>query len=116
MHTQGLIARPWDIGMELGACPTDNGLAVVIKTKKDYKGKIFFDIPRHKHYLGFKQDWPRMNTLPEWFTVEPDDTHIYEVENIDTGKAKNISGKSLSKGLSVNIKSDKPLRLKITRH
>jgi hypothetical protein len=115
MHTQGLIARPWDIGMELGACPTANGLAVVIKTKKDYIGKIFFDIPRHKYYMGFEQDWPRMNTLPEWFTVEPDDAHLYKVENIDTGKTKTVSGKSLSKGLSVNIKYGKPLRLKITR-
>jgi hypothetical protein len=115
MHTQGLVARPWDIGMELGACPTANGLAVVIKTKKYYQGKIFFDVPRHKYYMGFKQDWPRMNTLPEWFTVEPDDTHTYKVENIDTGKTKIASGKSLSEGFPVHIKSDKPLRLKITR-
>jgi hypothetical protein len=115
MHTRGLIARPWNIGMELGACPTANGLAVIIKTKKDFKGKIFFDIPRHKYYMGFEQDWPRMNTLPEWFTVEPDDTHFYMIENIDTKRTRIISGKSLSKGLPVHIAPGKTLRLKVTR-
>jgi len=28
------------------------GLAVIIKAKKDWKGKIVFDIQRHKHYMG----------------------------------------------------------------
>jgi hypothetical protein len=114
MHTRGLIARPWDIGMELGACPTSDGLAIIIKTKNDWEGKIYFDIPRYKYYMGFKKDWPRMNTLPEWFTVEPDDTQIYIVENIDTKRKRTISGKLLSKGLPIHTKPGETLQLKVT--
>ena len=31
--------------------------------------------------MGFAQDWPRMNTLPEWFTVEP--TKLYLVDGLE---------------------------------
>jgi len=111
MHTQGLIARPWDIGMELGACPTANGLAVIIKAKKDWKGKIVFDIQRHKHYMGFEKDWPRMNTLPEWFTVELDKT--YRITNLETGKTKTYMGKQLHDGLELKLKAAERITLRI---
>jgi len=64
--------------------------------------------------MGFEQDWPRMNAVPEWFTVEPDESHLYRVEDVDTGRAKTVSGKLLSEGLAVSIGQDKPLRLTIT--
>jgi hypothetical protein len=70
MHTQGVIARPWQKGLQLGAVRTSDGLVVVMKSDKPWSGKLHFDIPRHREYLGFTQDWPRINTLPEWFTVE----------------------------------------------
>ncbi len=111
MHTQGLIARPWDIGMELGACPTANGLAVIIKAKKDWKGKIVFDIPRHKHYMGFEKDWPRMNTLPEWFTVILDKT--YRIINVETDKTETYTGKQLHDGLELKLKAAECISLRI---
>ena len=80
---------------------------------KPYEGKLVFDIPRHRHDLGFKQDWPRMNTLPEWFTVEPDDTR-YTVHNVTDNTSQTVTGAELQKGLSVKVASDKPLRLKVT--
>ncbi|MHC4629523.1 MAG: hypothetical protein ACYTDV_21320 [Planctomycetota bacterium] len=55
-----------------------------------------------------------MNAVPEWFTVEPDEAHLYRVEDIDTRRAKIVPGKLLSEGLAVSIESDKPLRLTIT--
>ena len=61
--------------------------------------------------MGFEQDWPRMNALPEWFTVEPDEEHKYEVEDVDSGKSQPVSGKSLSEGLPVDLEAGKPLRL-----
>ncbi|UCF15028.1 MAG: hypothetical protein JSW59_16590 [Phycisphaerales bacterium] len=103
MHTQGLIARPWDIGMELGACPTSDGLAVAIKAKKDYEGKIVFDIKRHKHYVSFKKDWPRMNTLPEWFTVEL--KRRYKVTDLRTGKTHIYTGRQLHDGLEIRLRA-----------
>ena len=103
MHTQGLIARPWDIGTELGARASSNSLIVTIKTAKNWNGKIIFDIPRHKHFMGFEKDWPRMNTLPEWFTVGPDRT--YRITDVRTHKTQTRTGKQLHGGLELKLKA-----------
>ena len=103
MHTQGLIARPWDIGTELGARATSNSLIVTIKASKNYNGKIIFDVPRHKHLMGFEKDWPRMNTLPEWFTVGLDRT--YRITNVRTHKTQTRTGKQLHDGLELRLKA-----------
>jgi hypothetical protein len=52
-----------------------------------------------------------MNTVPEWFTVEPDDKHRYAVENVDASSRKEYTGESLAAGLPVELEEDKPLRL-----
>jgi lysophospholipase L1-like esterase len=64
--------------------------------------------------MGFEQDWPRMNAVPEWFTVEPDESHMYRVEDIGAGWTKVVSGKLLSEGLPVRIEPSKPLRLTVS--
>ncbi len=114
LHTRNTIARPWRQGLQLGAAPCSDGICIFMKSDSPYEGLLQFDIPRHRIYMGFEQDWPRMNAVPEWFTVEPDESHLYRVENIDTGWTKVLSGKSLSEGLAVSIESDKPLRLTVT--
>jgi len=101
MHTRGLIARPWRQGLTLGACETNDGLAIVMKAKEDWSGKLVFDKPRHRMYMGFKRDWPRMNTLPEWFTVEPQKQ--YTVKNAAGGTGKTYTGKQLHEGLPVDL-------------
>lgn len=55
-----------------------------------------------------------MNAVPEWFTVEPDESHRYMVEDIDAGRTKIVFGKLLSEGLPVRVEPDKPLRLTVT--
>jgi hypothetical protein len=104
MHTQGLIARPWDVGMELGASPVGDGLAIAIKAKGEYEGKIVFDIKRHKHYVNFSRDWPRMNTLPEWFTVELD--RRYKVSDLRTGQVETYAGRQLHEGLLIRLDAE----------
>jgi len=101
MHTQGVIARPWQKGLQLGAVPTDDGLVVVMKSDKPWSGRLCFDIPRHKLYMGFTQDWPRMNTLPEWFTVET--TRQYTIRDLDSGSKTILTGKQLHEGLEVTL-------------
>ena len=113
VHTRGTIARPWQQGLKLGAIDADGGIEILLTSDKPYEGKLLFDIPRHRHDLGFKQDWPRMNTLPEWFTVEPDDTR-YTVHHVTDNTSQTVTGAELQKGLSVKVASDKPLRLKVT--
>ena len=114
MHTRGTIARPWQQGLKLGAIDRDGGIEIVLKSDKLYTGKLVFDIPRHREFIGFQKDWPRMNTVPEWFTVEPDETHQYTIENADTGETEVYTGKSLRDGLPVRLDASKSLRIIVT--
>ena len=75
---------------------------VVVRSEQAYNGRLEFDIPRHRIYMGFKKDWPRMNTLPEWFTVEPDRTYV--VRDQKTGVARTFTGRQLHHGLDVSLK------------
>ena len=54
-----------------------------------------------------------MNAVPEWFTVEPDDTP-YDVENVTAGTRSTHSGRQLHEGLPVAVEADTPLRLIVT--
>jgi hypothetical protein len=51
--------------------------------------------------MGFKHDWPRMNTMPEWFTVEPGKDYV--VQSIASGSEKTYTGKRLHEGLPVEL-------------
>lgn len=46
--------------------------------------------------------------------MEPDETHQYEVKDVDAGSSQTVSGKTLSEGLAVRIQPGKPLRLLVT--
>jgi hypothetical protein len=111
LHTRNTLARPWRQGLQLGAAPCGDGICVFMKSDVPYAGRLQFDIPRHRLFMGFTQDWPRMNAMPEWFTVEPDRTHQYEVEDVDDGKKQLVTGRFLSKGLPVQLQPGSPLRL-----
>jgi hypothetical protein len=111
MHTQGIIARPWRPDMQLGAAPLEDGVAVVLKAEETWKGTLIFDIPRHREYLGFEKDWPRMNTLPEWFTVEAE--RRYEVADQGTGISQSFTGQDLREGFPAEAKPARPLRLTV---
>ncbi len=108
MHTQGVIARPWQKGLQLGAAPYKDGLAIVLKADKDWKGILEFDIPRHQMYMGFEKDWPRMNTLPEWFTVNPDQEYQVSIGDNERGT---YTGRQLHSGLSVKVDAAEALHI-----
>ncbi len=111
LHTRNTIARPWVQGLHLGAAPQGDGICVYMRSEKAYAGRLRFDVPRHRITMGFRQDWPRMNAVPEWFTVEPDTAHTYTVKDVDAGSTRVVTGKALSEGLPVSLTPDTPLRL-----
>jgi len=115
LHTRNTILRPWQQGLQLGAAPSGEGISVFIKSQELYEGWLVFDVPRHRLYQGFEEDWPRMNAVPEWFTVEPDESHQYEVEFIEPAATQVLSGKSLSEGLPIRLQPDQPLKLIVRR-
>lgn len=111
LHTRNTIARPWQQGLQLGAAPCGDGVCIFVKSDKPYEGRIEFDIPRHRLYMGFTQDWPRMNAVPEWFIVEPDNEYTVEDQQ---GSAQRIKGRQLHEGLPVTIEAGGELRLRVT--
>jgi len=78
MHTQGIRAFPWRKDLKFGAAPIENGVAIYLEADEPWEGELVFDKPRHEEYMGFEKDWPRMNTLPEWFTVDADAEYVIE--------------------------------------
>jgi len=115
MHTQGLLARPWRQDLTLGGARQPNGSLSMVLTcqeKDPWHGKIVFDIPRYRKFIGFTKDWPRMNTLPEWFTVEP--ARRYMVRNATTGQRTIATGSQLHDGLAVSAEPGKPLQLEVS--
>ena len=101
MHTRGIIARPWRQDLLLGASVTGDGVAVVVEAEKGWSGRLDFDVPRHRVQMGFRHDWPRMNTMPEWFTVDPGEKWI--VEDMARGTSETYTGAQLHKGLSLEL-------------
>ncbi|MCH7226348.1 hypothetical protein [Haloferula sp. A504] len=101
MHTRGTTAHPWQQGLQLGASQQEDGLTVVVKSDKAWTGRLVFDKPRHRLGMGFSKDWPRMNTMPEWFTVEPDARYV--VEDPATGQQATHPGTSLIEGLELTL-------------
>jgi hypothetical protein len=108
MHTRGVMARPWQQGLELGGLQRDEGLEILLASETPYKGKLVFDIPRHRTFMGFEKDWPRMNTMPEWFTVEAGKR--YRVGDLGT-----FTGKQLAEGVAVQLEAGAILRLTVKR-
>ena len=90
----------------------DRGIAIVLKSTKGYKGKPEFDIPRHQAYVGFKHDWPRMNTMPEWFTVDPD--RSCRVKNMAIAKIGKYTGQQLHEGIPIELVLNQELRLTLS--
>lgn len=111
LHTRNTIARPWQQGLRLGAAPCGDGICLYMTSDKRYRGKVQFDVPRHRIHMGFARDWPRMNAMPEWYTVEPDESRTYRVTDVDAGTTRTVTGKSLSEGLPVVLEPGKTLRL-----
>ena len=62
--------------------------------------------------MGFKHDWPRMNTMPEWFTVEPD--RSYGVRNMATGKIREYTGQQLHEGIPIDLVLNQEVRLTLS--
>ena len=111
LHTRNTILRPWRQGLQLGAAPCGDGICLFLRSDQPYEGRLQFDIPRHRLYVGFRKDWPRLNSVPEWFTVEPHKLHKYRVEDVDAGTSQLVTGSRLREGLPIRLEPGRPLRL-----
>jgi hypothetical protein len=97
--TQGITIDPWREDIKFGAVKKDDRLYLFIKAESDWEGKIIFDSPRHKINLNMPFDWPRINQMPEWFTVEKERDYKIRINN----KSEKIKGAELIQGAEIRI-------------
>lgn len=110
MHTRGVVARPWQKGMQLGAAPYQDGIVLSMRSEKAWQGILEFDLSRHRLYMGFAKNWPRMNTIPEWFTVDPGQHYAVTVGSADP---KTYTGAQLHHGLAVSLEPNQEVQIVI---
>jgi len=101
--TAGLRPDPWRADLQLGAeWQADTGtLHVHLASEKPWSGLIRFDIPRHREFWNLPLDYPRLNSSPEWFTVERDAS--YELQVSGAPRPEQLRGRSLATGVPVRL-------------
>jgi acetyl esterase/lipase len=95
MTTQGVTASPWRDDLKLGAeRATDGSVRVLVSSEWPWRGRLRFDIPRHRDVLHLPMDYPRINQFPEWFTVERDRRYVLTIEGREP---RPVSGDELTR-------------------
>ncbi len=104
--TQGVHVTKWRDDLKLGAARDGDGAVVVVSAEQPWDGRLVFDIPRHKVWLNFSHDWPRINYLPEYFTVDPDGRYVVKA---GSAAPATVTGGSLRQGFPVRLAASEEL-------
>lgn len=107
--TQGLVLRPWRQDLAWGAVHGDDGLYITVSAERDWNGKMVFDVPRHERFMGLPLDWPRINQLPEWYTVSQETVYVLEFRK--DGNTVRYSGSELSEGVDLSLSAGEELQI-----
>ena len=110
--TQGTSVRPWRSDVRFGAVRRGDSLVLVVDADSAWSGVVRFDVPRHRTILGLPDDWPRINSYPEWFTV--DERNRYRVLDAAGGRGRVLNGADLARGLPVEIRAGEQARLVVS--
>lgn len=110
--TQGTSVRPWRADLRYGAVRQGDGVALAIDSDSAWAGVIRFDVPRHRDILHLPADWPRINSYPEWYTV--DARARYRVLDAKTGRSRDVSGSELVRGIPLELGSGRQARLVVS--
>ena len=117
--TQGIHTKEWRKDLEFGATKTPDGssiLLTVVAKKSDWKGSLVFDQPRHQTYFNMPVDYPRINSFPEWFTVDVDKEYrLIKLDNEGGQNRKIVKGAELINGLQLNLKAGEENRFIIEK-
>jgi hypothetical protein len=111
--SQGLSAQPWRPDLRLGAVRRGDTLYVGIEADSAWSGTLRFDVPRSREILHLPADWPRINSFPEWYTVER--RTGYRIVDAWSGRASATTGDELASGMAVTVAPTRATRLIVTR-
>ena len=107
--TQGLSVHPWRADLRYGAVRRGDSVFVVVEADSAWSGALRFDTPRHRDVLHLPWDWPRINSFPEWYTVEAE--REYRVRDLRVRQAETRRGDQLASGLPVRVRTGEQLRI-----
>jgi hypothetical protein len=107
--TQGTSVHPWRKDVRVGAVRRGDEVLLTIEADSAWSGALHFDTPRHRENLGLPADWPRINSYPEWFTV--DSARRYQVRDMARGSTTTVSGAALARGLPVDARAGRRVEL-----
>ena len=110
--TQGVSAHPWRADLRYGAVRRGDSLFVVVEADSVWSGELRFDTPRHRDVLHLPWDWPRINSFPEWYTVEA--SREYRVHDLGARQMERRRGDQLASGLPARVRPDEQLRMVVT--
>jgi hypothetical protein len=105
--TKGTRVAPWRKDLHFGAAVRGDALHVRVEAAEAWQGKLCFDYPRHRDNLGLLVDYPRLNSYPEWYTV--DHGALYAVRIGEETRV--VTGADLIRGLPLQVEAGKPLLL-----
>jgi hypothetical protein len=108
--TQGIYVPKWRDDLRLGAARQGDGVILCLSARRPWKGKLIFDMPRHKLWFHFKHDWPRINYLPEYFTVVPEKAYVVK---IGRGSPQKRTGAGLRQGAPVELEGGQELVIEV---
>jgi hypothetical protein len=111
--TQGTSVRPWRADVRFGAERRGEALVVTIQSDSAWSGVLRFDVPRHRTILGLPADWPRINSYPEWYTVEA--SSRYDVLDLATGRHRVLRGAELARGLELELAAKGEMSFVVTQ-
>ncbi|MCC6176806.1 MAG: hypothetical protein IT305_15975 [Chloroflexi bacterium] len=97
--TAGVRAVPWSPDVLVGSARDGDCLTLWAGSDTGWSGRLLFDVPRHRLYGRMPVNYPRLNTWPEWFTVEADAQ--YRVEG--ASGAATATGADLAAGLPLDL-------------
>ena len=103
--SKGLYVKPWRNDLFLGAEQKGDSLLISIKSELPWKGKLYFDKPRHKTNMNLPMDWARINQFPEWFTADID--REYTLVDYDKSEPAKYQGNQLVDGIDIEIEDNK---------
>lgn len=116
--TQGAFVQPWCETIELGGETEAGTLRLSLRANAPWSGRLHLDHPRHRDHFHLPWDWPRLNSFPEWFTVEPGELYTVCTITDDGGFVERESrrlGLELLEGLPIELDAGEALYLTVER-
>jgi len=107
--SQGVRAAPFAEGVGVGAVQRDGELLLTARAAGPWSGILRFDSPRSE-YPTAKINWARLNEMPQWFVVRPENKYHVQVDGAD---AIVVDGGKLIDGFPVKVGENQIRRIRV---